>query len=198
MKLNLGCGLQQRAGYVNIDANADCCPDIIHDLEQVPWLLPGNEIMPDASVDEIIAHHVLEHLGQAPQVFLAIMKEMYRILKPNATLEVRIPSVHSDGYWNDPTHVRPLTPQTFELFSKRLNIASQANNWPNSPLALAHDIDFEISSIEYNLVPPWADHYANGQITKDKLDIALATYRNVVQEIKITMYKVGPSALDST
>ena len=47
MKLNLGCGYNKYPGYVNVDHDANCSPDIVADLE-------GRLPFDDSSVDEII------------------------------------------------------------------------------------------------------------------------------------------------
>ncbi len=49
--------------------------------------------------------HVLEHLGQTPKVFLGIIKELYRVLKPEAILRVVVPHPRSEGYLIDPTNM---------------------------------------------------------------------------------------------
>ncbi|MDR3299921.1 MAG: hypothetical protein LBU43_07960 [Candidatus Accumulibacter sp.] len=82
MKLNLGCGNRKLIGFVNIDCAAACHPDQVVDLEQAPWPWA------DDSVDEIRLIHVLEHLGQQTDVFLSIIKEMYRICRDGARIEI--------------------------------------------------------------------------------------------------------------
>jgi hypothetical protein len=37
LKLNLGCGYTRMDGYVNVDVSAACNPDLVADLEEVPW-----------------------------------------------------------------------------------------------------------------------------------------------------------------
>ena len=54
-KLNIGCGLDKRPGYVNIDFSENLHPDLVWDLEHTPWPFE------DDAVDEIVAFHVLEH-----------------------------------------------------------------------------------------------------------------------------------------
>ena len=69
MKLNLGCGSKILDGYTNVDKFDYYKPDVVHDLETFPYPFENN------SVDEILISHVLEHIGQSPQIFLQIIKE---------------------------------------------------------------------------------------------------------------------------
>ncbi len=68
MKLNLGCGYNKLEGYVNVDIDKKCKPDIVANLEKK---LPFKS----SSVDEIIMFHSLEHLGQDTKTYLNIWKE---------------------------------------------------------------------------------------------------------------------------
>ena len=73
VKLNLGCGSKKLEGYINIDKYDTYKPDIIHDLEKFPYPFEDN------SINEILLSHVLEHVGQNPDVFNSIIKA-FRIL----------------------------------------------------------------------------------------------------------------------
>src|SRR6516162_7107644 len=117
MKLNLGCGSQILEGWVNVDRIGK--PDQVLDLETFPWPWPDN------SADEILLNHVLEHLGQQPDVFIAIMRELYRVCRDGATLQIRVPHPRHDNFLTDPTHVRPVTARTMEMFSREANLESQ-------------------------------------------------------------------------
>ena len=63
MKLNLGSGSKILKGYVNVDKFQYYNPDVVHDLEKFPYPFENN------SVDEILLSHVLEHIGQNPEIF---------------------------------------------------------------------------------------------------------------------------------
>ena len=67
MKLNLGSGSKLLDNYTNVDKYEYFNPDVVHDLEHFPY--PFN----DDSVDEILLSHVLEHIGQSPDIFLKII-----------------------------------------------------------------------------------------------------------------------------
>jgi SAM-dependent methyltransferase len=107
MKLNLGCGLDRRAGYVNCDISPKVNPDRIVDLEKK---LPFR----DNSVDEINLSHVLEHVRN----LVPLMHELRRICKNGAKIHIRVPFYSSWSQFTDPTHVRFFTPRTFDYFQK--------------------------------------------------------------------------------
>lgn len=185
LKLNLGCGNNKLQGFINIDKYAGCRPDRHMNLEIFPWPFDS------ASVELVLARHVLEHVGQSPSVFCGIMQEIYRVLEPGGTLEVKFPHPRSDGFLGDPTHVRALTPQVFQLFSKRANAEAKAKNWPNTPLAEIHNINFELKSTDFKLTPKWSQLKASGQINDAQISSAIAELSNVVDEVTVVMYKVG-------
>ncbi len=82
-KLNLGCGLFKKEGYVNVDFEDRVNPDIVLDLNN----LEGYKRFEDEEFDEINMSHVLEHLNNP----FDIMKELHRILKPNGLLIIEVP-----------------------------------------------------------------------------------------------------------
>lgn len=69
----------------------------------------------------ITAIHLFEHLE--PVVLLAVLAEVRRVLRPGGALIIESPNPHSLRvgaalYWADPTHQRPLLPETLELYLK--------------------------------------------------------------------------------
>lgn len=185
MKLNLGCGRDKRPGYVNVDKHAVLEPDMVVDLEAPPWPFA------DSTVDEIVAHHVLEHLGQATDTFLAIIREMYRVLKPGGTIDIAVPHPRSDLYLGDPTHVRPVTPAMFQLLSKK-NCAEWARlKTPHTQLAVILDVDFEVVQVRNRLAPAWHQKVEREKWPQQKIREAADNYNNVVEEILFTVRKAG-------
>jgi predicted SAM-dependent methyltransferase len=85
MKLNLGCGLDKKQGYINIDIRREVNPDLIWNLENIPYPFETN------SVEEIIAKDVLEHIPF--RKVENILKEWFRILKPQGKLYIQTPDL---------------------------------------------------------------------------------------------------------
>jgi len=184
MKLNLGSGQNRKDGYVNIDKYPTFAPDLVWDLEQTPWPFEAG------SVEAISACHVLEHLGATPEVFLAVMKELHRVLAPGGKVEIRVPHHQSDGFWGDPTHVRAINPAVLSLFSKENCRMFAARGWPNTPLADYLDVDLVLENLTYNLLPDWKERFAKGALTREELDQAIASQWNVVDEVVMVLRKV--------
>ena len=83
MKLNLGCGFNKLAGYVNVDIRKEVSPDVVCDIQKL--------LYPDNSVDEIFASHLLEHIGW--RKVDEVLKEWYRVLKPEGYLKLILPNM---------------------------------------------------------------------------------------------------------
>ena len=138
MKLNLGCGSKILDGYVNVDKYSYYKPDVIHDLEKFPYPFEDN------SIDEIFLSHVLEHIGQSPEIFMKIIKEFYRICHDNSLIKIIVPHPRHDDFISDPTHVRPITILGLQLFDKDLNFKWEKQNAANTPLAIINNVNFKI------------------------------------------------------
>ena len=188
MKLNLGCGFRKLDGYVNVDKQATCQPDMVLDLEKLPW--PSES----ESVEEVVASHVLEHLGQQPEVFLAIMRQLYRVMKPEAMARIIVPHPRSDDFLGDPTHVRPITDQTLRLFSQRRNRETLAKGASDTPLGFHLGIDFEIASVSFDMMPDYADKVPRDDDAAGRAELArlIRNHFNVVRQVDMTIRKVGP------
>ena len=179
MKLNLGCGSRLLPGYCNVDKFGE--PDLKWDLETFPWPWPDN------CAEEVLLSHVLEHLGQAPETFLAIMQELYRVCRKDALVKVIVPHPRSDHFLADPTHVRAITPMMLELFSRRLNQEWQKLGGSNTPLALHCGVDFEIVSSIMTLEEPYLSLHQSGRITAQQLQEMERTQNNIVSQIEIVL-----------
>lgn len=82
MKLNIGCGKSKIDGWVNIDAVPSLEPDLLHNISSpLPY--------PESSIDEIMAHGVLEHFDKYMRTL--IISDWIRVLKINGLIHLQIP-----------------------------------------------------------------------------------------------------------
>ena len=177
IKLNLGCGFNKLAGFQNVDIDGD--PDIRHDLESFPWPWA------DSSVAEIVLSHVLEHLGKSSDTYIRIFKEMYRICVNGALVRITVPHPRHDHFLDDPTHVRAVTPLGICLFSKRMNSEWIAARMANSPLAIYHDVDFELVETIYVPSDLWFRLHPDRDVDLDRLLFEGSIYNNLIQETRM-------------
>jgi SAM-dependent methyltransferase len=61
-----------------------------------------------------VLHHVLEHFSEP----LPILEEVWRIARPGALVRIRTPHYSGRYAWNDPTHRRAFTSDSFHYFGE--------------------------------------------------------------------------------
>lgn len=86
LKLNLGCGLDYKQGWVNIDAVAEVEPDLVQDLLQP---LPFK----NGQASEVLAQDIFEHFTKEDG--RAVMAEIARVLVDGGTATFRVPHIDS-------------------------------------------------------------------------------------------------------
>ena len=191
MRLNLGCGKNKLKDYTNVDKEKVCQPDKVLDLEDIPWEFEDN------CADEILLNHVLEHLGESREVYLAIISELYRISKPGATIKIRVPHPRHDDFVTDPTHVRPILPSQFYMFSKKQNKEWEEQGFANTPLAHYLDVDFNVTEINWVPDDKWLKRLKDGAITSTELAEKSEHEYNIIKEIEIILKVIKPVQLES-
>jgi predicted SAM-dependent methyltransferase len=180
-RLNLGCGHDKREGWLNADSFPECEPDLMLDIEATPWPFEAG------AFDHVLMKHVLEHVGADFKVFQAVMRELYRVIAPGGVLEVHVPSVRSDLFWSDPTHVRAFTPLTFIMLSKAKNREWIETRNANSKLALMMDVDFDVIEVAQFYEQKWMAKVQRGEIERSALPDLAEQYWNVAKELRVRL-----------
>jgi ADP-heptose:LPS heptosyltransferase len=181
LKLNMGSGRDYRHGWINVDKYPNSKPDIVWDLEDFPW--PFSE----SSVDYVLFNHSLEHIAGTSELFIGLVKELYRVCKDGATVEINVPSPDHDDYYGDPTHVRPVKPQIFDPFDLLKNEIWGMKGLPGTPLATYERVDFFLSQSKINLSPVWSDKFEDGKNISGELRSGINQLRNVVETFSIQL-----------
>lgn len=156
-ELLLGCGsrrlrnIQLREGQdrefgeglVTLDINADHNPDVVHDLNILPYPFEDNWF------DEIHAYEVMEHVGQQGdwRFFFAQWSEIWRILKPDGQFYGTSPLWHSPWAWGDPGHTRVIQAESLVFLSQE-QYHKQIGQTPMTDYRFCYKADFEPLAIQ--------------------------------------------------
>jgi SAM-dependent methyltransferase len=105
---DLGCGARKTAGAFGIDGVGLPGVDLVHDLRARPYPLP------DGCAEEVVLSHVLEHFLDP----IAVLEEVWRILRPGGRVQIRTPHYSGLYAWKDPTHRRAFTSESFYYFGE--------------------------------------------------------------------------------
>jgi SAM-dependent methyltransferase len=170
LRLNLGCGRNCLAGWINVDVAAQAGIDVVADLDNCAQKPLPFDV---DSVDELLLSHVLEHLRDP----LALMQELHRVAKPGARLIARTPYGSSDDAWEDPTHVRPYFLNSFGFFGQ--------------PFYWRADYGYR-GDWNVELVTLFLDRQANQGLATPQLVEKIHGQRNVVQEMVAELVAVKP------
>jgi predicted SAM-dependent methyltransferase len=176
MKISIGSGEKRIEDYINCDYDKNANPDYCFDLEKDPFPFDDN------SVDEVLASHVLEHLGDG---YFHCIKELYRVCKHNAIIHVFVPHHRNDNFADDPTHKRPITVRGLKLFSKRLNQLGREQGVYASKLGEFFDVNFEVVDWNYTPEKKYIERF-NG-LPKDEVEEYIEQHYNIIHEIYIKL-----------
>jgi hypothetical protein len=138
-KINIGAGAQKIKGFLTCDHSDIFDPDYMFDLEKDPYPFDDN------SVDEVIAHHVLEHMGEG---YFHCLKELYRICCNGAIIDIKVPHYRNENQFHDPTHRRTVTAVGLTLFDQEYNRLADSTS---SKLGLQYGVNFKLMRQHHTL-----------------------------------------------
>jgi predicted SAM-dependent methyltransferase len=176
MKINIGAGSTKIEGFLTCDYDKLNNPDYCFNLETDTFPFANN------SVEIVVAHHVLEHLGEG---YFNCLKELYRVCKHGATIDIRVPHHRHDYFYDDPTHRRPITVGGLRLFSKKHNRLCKEQDAASSRLGDYFEVDFEI--LEWDYIP--SQKYKEQFVGKprEEVETYLDQHNNIIEELWVKL-----------
>jgi SAM-dependent methyltransferase len=78
---------------VKVDVDEAYKPDVVHDLNIVPWPFSDDQF------SEVTCHHIIEHLKELPPV----MDELHRVCRADGKIYIEVPH-YSSCFANAPEH----------------------------------------------------------------------------------------------
>ncbi|HEX6266815.1 MAG TPA: hypothetical protein VFZ81_07940 [Burkholderiales bacterium] len=119
-RIHVGSGKDYKLGWLNLDVLPRAQPDALLDLAQ-PVALPlafesnfvGPVMLAPASVDELYANNVLEHVPD----LATFMTQALALLRVGGEFRIEVPYEHSPGAWQDPTHVRAMNEKSWLYYT---------------------------------------------------------------------------------
>ena len=85
LRINIGCGAYKLPGFVNLDQDPACAPDLVATVPPLPF--------PDGAAAEVWLCHVLEHYDYAGGQ--ALLADCARVLAPGGQLGVVVPDTRA-------------------------------------------------------------------------------------------------------
>ena len=111
MKLDLGCGAAKTEGALGADLVALPGVDVVVDLRQRPYPFATG------AFTAIHLNDVIEHIPDTVRT----MEELWRLLRPDGRVHIRVVNWNSHYTAMDPTHLHAYTEESFDFFGKRSN-----------------------------------------------------------------------------
>lgn len=121
MNLDVGSSDHPNKGFLGMDRRELPGVSFVWDVSSPalpPWWAQqqfGAKPMPlpfrDQCVDKLLMSHLFEHI--APEASIAVMDEIWRIMKFDGQAFIVVPHGASFGYMQDPTHQLPCNEATF-------------------------------------------------------------------------------------
>ena len=108
--LNLGCGKNIMPEAINVDIFPG---EGVNRVCDISVSLPFQ----DQSMTHVHAYYILCQICD-PQKFKHVMNEIWRVLKPNGWLYVRVPDARFPAAWQDPMDCRRFVKESFDYLDK--------------------------------------------------------------------------------
>lgn len=180
LKINLGAGNDIRENFINHDIADLKGIDVVHDLNSYPWPWEDN------SVDEILALDVIEHLDN----FLLSMEEVYRILKIEGIINLKVPYWNSAYLFMDPTHRRGFHEATFYFFDPAKDHCKMRPYYTDARFSIVYEAFILIPFSPYLKLPFVKKIIVKNKYIKRFVGFFGNLFSNVILDLDITLIKI--------
>ena len=181
MRLDLGCGPVAAEGYEGVDLEPGPGVRYVCDLQAFPWVYDAGYALsavsspfPDDSVEGARSSHLVEHLPD----LVGFMRELWRVCKPGALVEISHPYQFNVRAWQDPTHVRCLNEVSWFYFDKPWR-GGTLNTWGGYG-----DTDFKLLELDAIPMPDWQ---AVADDNPEEFEKASKSLINVVADLRVVL-----------
>lgn len=106
--LDVGCGINKKAGSIGIDVNPASRADVLCDLDRFPYPFR------DSSFDGLQAIHVIEHVTDV----VRSMEEFHRLVRAGGEVLIVTPHYTDYSSFCDPTHKHHLNSFSLRYFGE--------------------------------------------------------------------------------
>jgi hypothetical protein len=113
------------------------------------------------------------------------IKELYRVCKHDAIIDIVVPHHRHEYFANDPTHRRPITAEGLGLFSKKYNDLCKQRGESASRLAHYYNVDFELAEVE-NIPDQRYYKIFNGR-PEEEVERYVQEHNNIIMEVNIKL-----------
>lgn len=173
---DLGCGQAPEPDCIGLDLFSTGERIRKCDLYDFPWTVDG-EVIPDESVDYLVATHFLEHVPD----WEAHFREVYRVLKMGGCYKIISPYYLSVRATMDPDHKQPISEHRFLYLNQEWMKKNNRNHY-----GIGVGLNFRVLNDQY--------FYAYNQDFVGKEDMvqafARAHYFNAVDDLALVLKKL--------
>lgn len=106
LRLNVGCARNQLPGFLNIDIDPRCHPDMLVEPGK-PWPFPSGQF------NFVLMSHILEHVRDP----FPLLDDVWRVLRPGGHVLIVVPHGMSEQQMGTPAHVVAYNAMSFTAFT---------------------------------------------------------------------------------
>jgi hypothetical protein len=167
---------------INVDVRRDVDATLVVDLEKTPWPWPDNY------ADEVHFDRALEHMGADFKTFQTMMRELYRVCRPDARVVINAKHPWTNVFMHDPTCVRVVSPVVLAVFDRQSPTYEDVDLVPERK-----KVDFEVVERSQILAEPYRSQFESGQLSADDANRLLESCLNVASHFEIELRVHKPS-----